>query len=128
MMPRLRMREFAAGLLSFAPSFLSDFYTVPVTPTPIISRSTDNSVAIGGDGGNAAQADGRGGRRTRSPAEGAGLPTELWKYGFGGAGGNLPEYNRRLQILIKVREEYMNMFPDEVVFIMAGIDQVPQLG
>jgi len=33
-----------------------------------------------------------------------------------------------LGILIQIREEYMAMFPDDVAFIQAGIDQVRQLG
>lgn len=84
----------------------------------------DNGLIVGGDGGNAGTADGRGGRRTMSPGEQQNLPSNLWQYGYGGAGGNAPEYNRRLQILIKIRSEYKQAFPDDVIFIDAGIDQV----
>ena len=85
----------------------------------------DYSYARGGDGGNAAQFDGRGGRRTTSPAECLNFPTALWVYGCGGAGANSPEYNRRLAILTEIRREYCNSFPDDAVFIDAGVDQVP---
>jgi hypothetical protein len=85
----------------------------------------DNSFARGGDGGNAGTPDGRGGPRTLSPGERLNLPTQMWPYGYGGRGGNKPEYDRRLKILTQMREEYMSAFPDDVVFINAGIDQVP---
>jgi hypothetical protein len=80
---------------------------------------------IGGDGGNAGGWDGRGGRASRSPGEVAGLPTEFWRYGRGGAGANSPEFNRRLGILTKVRSEYVAAFPDMAPFVQAGLDQIP---
>jgi hypothetical protein len=89
------------------------------------SISGGSGTIIGGDGGNAGGWDGRGGRPTRSPGEVAGLPTELWKYGRGGAGANSPEFNRRLGILTKIRTEYVEAFPDTAPFINGGIDQVP---
>lgn len=89
------------------------------------SISGGNGLIVGGDGGNTGSPDGRGGKPTRSPGEVAGLPTELWKYGRGGAGGNHPEYNRRLELLNRIRAEYMNEFPDTAPFIQAGVDQVP---
>lgn len=85
----------------------------------------DDSYARGGSGGNAPQPDGRGGRRTKSPAELENLPTDMWRYGYGGYGANNPEYERRLRVLTQVREEYMKAFPDDVKFIQAGIDPVP---
>lgn len=86
----------------------------------------DNSYARGGSGGNAPlRPDGRGGRRTKSPGELENLPTAMWPYGYGGRGANDPEYDRRLRVLTQIREEYMKAFPDDVVFIQAGIDQVP---
>ncbi|MEZ7195376.1 hypothetical protein [Pseudodesulfovibrio karagichevae] len=85
----------------------------------------DNAIAVGGDGGNAGQPDGRGGRRAISPAQRIGSSTDMWKYGCGGRGANAPEYDRRLSVLTEIRSEYMAMFPDDVIFIQAGIDPVP---
>lgn len=85
----------------------------------------DHSFARGGDGGNAGQPDGRGGPRTVSQGERLGLPTAMWPYGYGGRGANTPEYDRRLKILTRIREEFMRAFPDDVMFIHAGVDQVP---
>ncbi len=85
----------------------------------------DDSFARGGDGGNAGQPDGRGGPRTLSPGERMNLPTAMWPYGYGGRGANSPEYDRRLKILAQVRAEFMRAFPDDLVFIEAGIDVVP---
>ncbi len=85
----------------------------------------DDSYARGGDGGNAGQPDGRGGRRTLSPGERENLPTAMWPFGYGGRGANKPEYDRRLQLLMHIRQEYMKAFPDDLIFIEAGIDTVP---
>lgn len=85
----------------------------------------DNSRARGGDGGNSAQHNGRGGRRTFSPGEQENGPTDMWKFGYGGPGANTPEYNRRLEMLTRIRKEYMSAFPCDVIFIEAGIDPVP---
>lgn len=84
-----------------------------------------DGLVIGGDGGNCATQDGRGGRRARGPTERLGFSTTTWGFGRGGAGGNHPEYNRRLAILKTIRTEYMTNFPDDVPFIEAGIDPVP---
>lgn len=85
----------------------------------------DYSYARGGDGGNAAQQDGRGGPRTLSVGERMNLPTQLWPYGYGGRGANTPEYDRRLAVLTEIRQEYLRAFPDDALFIHAGIEQVP---
>lgn len=85
----------------------------------------DGSMSMGGDGGNAGTPDGRGGRSTMSTGERANLPTSMWRFGYGGAGGNHPEYERRLGILSQVRKEYIETFPDNRKFVDAGIDQVP---
>jgi hypothetical protein len=85
----------------------------------------NNSFARGGDGGNAGQPDGRGGPRTLSAGERLNLPTTMWPYGYGGRGANAPEYDRRINILARIRTEFMKSFPDDVVFIEAGIDVVP---
>jgi hypothetical protein len=85
----------------------------------------NHGMIIGGDAGGGPTPDGRGGKSPRSPGEVAELPTELWKYGRGGAGSNAPEYNRRLQILRRIRREYIDMFPDTGPYIEAGVDQVP---
>lgn len=83
------------------------------------------SLAMGGDGGNAGTPDGRGGRRTISPGERLGLPTDSWAFGYGGAGANRPEYDRRLVLLTRIRHEYASAFPHDWKFIEAGIDPVP---
>lgn len=85
----------------------------------------NNSFARGGDGGNAAQSDGRGGRRTLSQSERMNLPTDTWHFGYGGAGANAEEYDRRLSLLIEIREGYLQAFPNDAVFIHSGVDQVP---
>lgn len=85
----------------------------------------DHGLIIGGDGGNAAQWDGRGGRATRSPAEVAGMPSFAWGFGRGGWGANAPEYDRRLAIMIRICDEYMEKFPNDAQYIRAGIDRVP---
>jgi hypothetical protein len=71
------------------------------------------------------QPDGRGGRRALSQGEHLNLPSQLWPYGYGGAGANTPEYERRLSLLTQIRQEYKLAFPCDVPFIEAGIDQVP---
>ncbi len=85
----------------------------------------DDATIIGGDGGSAATADGRGGRGAPGGFEVDGGPTQLWPYGRGGHGKNHPEYDRRLGVLMLIREQYMSAFPDVVPFIDAGIDIVP---
>jgi len=85
----------------------------------------DDGRIIGGDGGNAGTADGRGGRGARGPTERLGFPSELWGYGRGGSGANATEYDRRLNLLTEIREEYMAKFPGERRYIQAGVDQVP---
>jgi len=49
----------------------------------------------------------------------------MWPYGRGGVGANAPEYNRRLELLIVIRHQYLTMFPERAPFIEAGIDHVP---
>lgn len=85
----------------------------------------NNVFAIGGDGGNAGQKDGRGGQGAIGPMERLNGPNDQWKYGAGGSAANHPEYNRRLDILINIRKEYLKMFPQRGTFIEAGIDIVP---
>jgi hypothetical protein len=85
----------------------------------------DHSFARGGDGGNAGTADGRGGPRSMSAGEQLNLPTQLWPFGYGVVGANHPEYNRRLAVLTRIREEYIRTFPCDAVFIHAGVDTVP---
>lgn len=60
-----------------------------------------------------------------SAAEANDLPTALWPYGYGGAGANSPEYDRKLDLLIRFRNEYLEAFPGERRFIDAGVDPVP---
>ena len=62
---------------------------------------------ITGSGGDAGGCDGRGARSAPSGFELANGPTEFWKYGRGGFGGNSSLYNRRLSILITIRQEYI---------------------
>ena len=85
----------------------------------------DDAVAQGGPGGNCGTPDGRGGRRTQSPAQLQNASTFLWAFGYGGAGANHPEYNRRLGLLTRYRQEYRATFACDVPFIDAGIDPVP---
>jgi hypothetical protein len=85
----------------------------------------DDSIALGGDGGNAGEPSGRGGRRPLSAGERLNLSTDKWGYGVGGRGANAPEYDRRLQLLIVLRARYFQTFPQDVIFIQAGVDQVP---
>ena len=80
---------------------------------------------VGGDGGDIGTDDGRGGRPTRSPAEVAGMETRIWPYGRGGAGGNLPEFDRRMDVLTQIRRYYMELLPDTIPYLESGIDQVP---
>jgi hypothetical protein len=54
-----------------------------------------------------------------------GGPTNMWPFGRGGSSPNSPEYDRRLNLLAQVRREYMEMFPERVPFVQAGIDIVP---
>lgn len=83
----------------------------------------DGGTIIGGDGGDAGQA--RGGRGAKGPTEKFGFNTSLWGYGSGGSGGNDPEYNRRLTLLVDIQNEYKKKFPTRVPYIDAGIDRVP---
>lgn len=87
--------------------------------------SGENARVIGGDGGNAGMADGRGGRPPRHPAEVSGGPSVMWGYGRGGAGANAPEYDRRITLLTKIRQEYLDRFPADAVYVHAGVDLVP---
>ncbi len=80
---------------------------------------------IGGAGGSAAQWDGRGGKAGPGPTEVANGPTNLWKLGRGGSGANAAEYDRRLGVLTTIRRDYLRTFPDQLVFIDAGVEQVP---
>jgi hypothetical protein len=86
----------------------------------------DDSFAMGGAGSNSGDPDGRGGRAAKSPMEIQDKETSMWKYGRGGIGANALEYNRRLAILTRVRQEYLSTFPDETPFINAGVDSVPE--
>jgi hypothetical protein len=85
----------------------------------------DRSYARGGTGSNSPQPDGRGGRAAKGPLEIENGETSLWKYGRGGIGASAPEYNRRMALLTKFRNEYFQEFPAEKPFIEAGIDPVP---
>ena len=77
----------------------------------------DFSFARGGDGGNAGEHNGRGGRRTLSQGERLNMPTDTWHIGYGGAGANHPEFDRRLGLLAMFRSEYLLAFPQEIPFI-----------
>jgi hypothetical protein len=85
----------------------------------------DDAYGRGGAGGGSPMPDGRGGRAAKGPMELENAETKFWKYGRGGMGGNLPEYNRRMALLTKIRQEYIQEFPGEKSFIDAGIDPVP---
>ncbi len=85
----------------------------------------DDGLIIGGDGGSCGASDGRGGRGARGPTERLGFPTNTWGFGRGGSGENHPEYNRRIELLKRIRREYMDKFPEDTPFIEAGVDPVP---
>ena len=78
-----------------------------------------------GNGGNAGGCEGRGGKAAPSPAESEDQPTYFWQFGRGGVGANAAAYNRRLSILTQLRQQYVHLFPDDELFINAGVDQVP---
>ena len=78
----------------------------------------------GGDGGSAGSSDGRGGRATAPTPRLAALPKQAWGVGRGGMGGNAPEYDRRIALLIHIRDEYVNALPDTRPYVSAGIDQI----
>lgn len=85
----------------------------------------DDGLIIGGDGGSATTADGRGGRGARGPTERFGFSTDMWGYGRGGSAPNHPEYDRRINLLIQIRNEYLSRFPGDAPYVQAGIDSVP---
>jgi hypothetical protein len=85
----------------------------------------DDGLIITGNGGNCAGADGRGGKPALGPTERYGFETFMWGYGRGGAGSNVPEYDRRLELLKQFKSEYFIKFPFDVVYIEAGIQPVP---
>ena len=85
----------------------------------------DNGLIIGGDGGDAGGGDGRGGRGARGPTERYGSNTSMWGFGRGGRAGDAPEYIRRLGVLTQIRQEYLDKFPEDAPYILAGIDPVP---
>jgi len=85
----------------------------------------NDGVIIGGNGGNGATADGRGGKPAKGPAERFGMDSFMWGYGRGGAGANHPEYDRRVKLLSAICLEYKTKFPEDGLYIDAGIDRVP---
>jgi hypothetical protein len=85
----------------------------------------DDGLIIGGDGGSASTADGRGGQGGRGPTERLGFPSEMWGYGRGGSAPNHPEYDRRIHLLSQIRREYLDRFPSDAPYILAGIESVP---
>jgi hypothetical protein len=78
----------------------------------------------GGTGGNAPTPDGRGGRATSPSPYLASEPPNFWGAGRGGAGANLPEYDRRVALLAEIRRQYMEALPDTRQYILAGIDTI----
>jgi hypothetical protein len=78
-----------------------------------------------GQGGDAASCDGLGANRTPSGAEFQNWPTEMWKFGGGGRGGDTSVGKHRIEVLIRIRREYMATFPEDVSHIEAGVSQVP---
>ncbi len=49
----------------------------------------------------------------------------LWPFGAGGDGANHPEYNRRLELLVRYRREFCARLPQRAPYVDAGIDPVP---
>lgn len=86
----------------------------------------NDAVVIGGDGGDAGTEDGRGGRGARGPTERLGFHSSLWGFGRGGSGKNDPEYDRKIELLEQIRNEYLLKFPEDARYINAGIDIVPK--
>lgn len=84
----------------------------------------DHLYIQGGAGGNMGTFDGRGGKATAPWPQAASGPLQSWGVGRGGPGGNLPEYERRVSLLIAIRSDYMTAMPDTRPFILAGIDQI----
>jgi hypothetical protein len=82
----------------------------------------DDGVIIGGDGGDFASIDGRGGCAVRGLTERYSIDLSIWGYG---RGGDAPEYARRIQLLVQIRAQYVERFPDDAPYIAAGIDVVP---
>lgn len=85
----------------------------------------NDGVVIGGDGGNCATADGRGGKPAKGPAERFGMSSCMWGLGRGGAGANSPEYDRRVQLLSAICQEYKTKLPQDGFYVDAGIERVP---
>jgi hypothetical protein len=83
------------------------------------------STGIGGSGGDAPQLGGGGGRGGRGPTDRFGFSSENWGVGRGGRGARTPEFNRVLQILIGLYNEYLQRFRDDAPYIEAGLEQVP---
>lgn len=86
----------------------------------------NDALIICGDGGDAGTEDGRGGRGARGPTERLGFHSSLWGFGRGGDGKNDPEYDRRVNLLIQIRNEYLLKFPEDARYINAGLDIVPK--
>ena len=80
----------------------------------------------GGAGGGAGTPDGRGGVPALGPSERMGGPTRSWRYGMGGAGGNHPEYERRLGVIAQALSDYHTEFPDRARYVNLGIDLPPE--
>ena len=80
----------------------------------------------GGRGGGVGDSSGRGAMGARSPMEENGSSTATWMYGCGGNGGNHPEFDRRVKVLLRFIDEYFVAFPDRATFIRAGIDLMPE--
>lgn len=89
------------------------------------SFTGDDAVIIGGDGGDAAQPGGQGGRGARGPIDRFGTPSNLWGAGRGGRGGCTPEFIRLREVLSGVCREYSERFPQDALYIDAGLEQVP---
>jgi hypothetical protein len=79
----------------------------------------------GGGGGGSGSKDGRGGKGARGPTEKLGFNSAMWGYGRGGSGANHAEFDRRVKMLCWFTQEYKARFPDDAVYINAGIEAVP---
>jgi hypothetical protein len=85
----------------------------------------DSSIGRGGHGGDGAQPGGVGGRGGRGPTDNFGTPSHLWGAGRGGRGGCTPEFIRLSGVLSDIGKEYLQRFPQDALFIDAGLEQVP---
>src|SRR5260370_1158873 len=105
-----------AGILVLAGTVSSAFFIFSLTRGLKMRDGKQRLPEFFGKDVNDGTIAGRGGRRTVGPAEKMNMPTALWKFGYGGHGANALEYDRRLKLPTQIRGEYVQAFPDDLVF------------